>query len=336
MDRRWLILLSDLVRAAALGGAALLATWSAPPVVAAVGLLALLAFLSGSAEVVRDNTAQSVMPALVPASRLEAANGRLWSVEQVMNAFVGPPLAGMLFALAATAPFAAAALGYVLAAVLVWRMTLPPRAPVPRRHVLVEAREGWAFLRGQPMLLRLAVILGLINALSLMAFTVLVLFSQEVLGLSAAAHGALLTAGAAGGVAGGFAAPRVVGRLGAQGTLNLALACIPLPLLLLSLSGNVWVAALALFLETFVALLWNVVTVSYRQRIIPDALLGRVNSLYRFFGWGMMPLGALAAGWVVTWAEPDLGRTLALRLPILLAAAGLGGVWLYGRLRLRL
>ena len=53
---------------------------------------------------------------------------------------------------------------------------------------------------------------------------------------------------------------------------------------LLALAPSVPVVALALFLEMFAGLLWNVVTVSYRQRFIPDALLGRVNSIYRFFG----------------------------------------------------
>jgi MFS family permease len=39
-----------------------------------------------------------------------------------------------------------------------------------------------------------------------------------------------------------------------------------------------------------------VITVSLRQTIIPDELLGRVNSVYRFLGWGSMPIGALAGG----------------------------------------
>lgn len=335
-DRRRLILRADWLRAGALAGAALLA--AAPPSGAAlaIGLLAALAFATGAAEVVRDNAAQTVLPALVPEPRLEAANGRLWTVEHVMGAFVGPPLAGFLFALAVPAPFAGAALAFALAALVVWRLPLPARAPHHRQGALTDAREGWQFMRRHPVILRLAVVLGCLNALSLMAFTVLVLFSQEILGLSATGHGILLTAGAAGGVTGGLIAPWIAARLGPQRTLNLALACMPLPLLVLGLSGNAIVAGAALFFETLVALLWNVVTVSYRQRAIPDDLLGRVNSLYRFFGWGMMPLGALAAGAVVDLAEPGLGRADALRLAILLSSLGLAAVWLFGRRRLTL
>ncbi len=41
---------------------------------------------------------------------------------------------------------------------------------------------------------------------------------------------------------------------------------------------------------------WNVVTVSLRQRIVPDRLLGRLNASYRLVAWGTMPLGAAAGG----------------------------------------
>ena len=102
------------------------------------------------------------------------------------------------------------------------------------------------------------------------------------------------------------------------------------------LTSNVWVVAAALFVEMFAGLLWNVVTVSYRQRLIPDDLLGRVNSIYRFFGWGLMPVGALLAGGVVALAEPDLGREAALRLPYVIAGCIAVILGIYGFLRLRL
>lgn len=68
-------------------------------------------------------------------------------------------------------------------------------------------------------------------------------------------------------------------------------------------------------------MLWNVVTVSYRQRLIPDDLLGRVNSVYRFFGWGAMPFGAMGAGALVAVMTPAVGRTNALHAPYLIGGA---------------
>jgi hypothetical protein len=114
----------------------------------------------------------------------------------------------------------------------------------------------------------------------------------------------------------------------------LALALMALPPLVIALTASPVLVALALFLETVAGMVWNIVTVSWRQRLIPDALLGRVNAIYRFFGWGMMPLGALFGGWVVALAEPGLGREMALHLPYLIACAGFAAMFLYGRRRL--
>jgi hypothetical protein len=91
---------------------------------------------------------------------------------------------------------------------------------------------------------------------------------------------------------------------------------------------------MAMFMAT--SMVWNVITVSWRQRRIPAELLGRVNSIYRFFGWGSMPLGAIAAGVLVSLIETEAGREMALRGPFILAAAGYFALLVYARLRLRL
>ena len=84
------------------------------------------------------------------------------------------------------------------------------------------------------------------------------------------------------------------------------------------------------------AMLWNVSTVSWRQRRIPSELLGRVNSIYRFFGWGSMPLGALAGGGLVALLENDLGREMAIRAPFLLAGLCCAALLVYAIFKLRL
>lgn len=302
-----------------------------------IGGLSALAFLMGTAEVFRDNAAQTALPSIVQKDRLEEANGQIWSVEQVMGQFVGPPLAGILIALTVPAPFLFEALGFALAAFAVWAIAFPTRGVLaPREGFWTEMHAGWTWIREHRVILQLALILGGLNAAHMAGFTVLVLYSQEVLGLGAFGHGMLLTAGAAGGVAGGLLCPWIAARLGSSRSLWLALALMPLPFLGLYLTSQFWVAVALMFLETFVAVLWNVVTVSFRQRVIPDALLGRVNSIYRFFGWGMMPLGALAGGWIMAIAEPSMGREDALRLVFLLCAGLFMALFAYGVARLRL
>ncbi|MBY6048502.1 MFS transporter [Vannielia litorea] len=335
-DRRALMVRADVLRVLLTMGIVALALrmpegGGALPVMALAGL----AFLLGSAEVVRDNAAQTFLPAVVEPGDLEAANGQLWSAEQVAGHFVGPPLAGLLIAWAVPAPFLLDAVTFALAAWLVWAISVPRRVAPTRRRLWEELGEGWRWLRGQALLFRLAVMLGLINFVHMASLTVLVLFSQEILGLSAAGHGVLLAVGAGGAVLGGVLGPRVSARFGATATVRLALCLMPLPFFMLGLGASPLLAGLALVLEAVAAMLWNIVTVSWRQRIIPDALLGRVNALYRFFGWGMMPLGALAGGALVALAEPGLGREMALRMPYVLGGAGMLALALYGIARLR-
>ncbi|MCP5088548.1 MAG: MFS transporter [Rhodobacteraceae bacterium] len=303
-----------------------------------IAALSAASFLLGAAEVLRDNAAQTVLPSIVDNSDLESANGQIWTIEQIMGSFVGPPLAGFLIAISVPVPFVFDALTFGFASLLLWSVTIksngPPVSLPP--GFWPQLREGVVWIWHHKLILRLAIMLGWLNLVSVMAVTVLVLFSQEILHLNAAGHGLLLTSGAAGGVAGGLLGPAITNRLGNQGALRFALALIPFPFLAIYLTESVFVVAAALFLEMFAALIWNLVTVSLRQRTIPENLLGRVNSIYRFFGWGLMPVGALLGGILVTLAEPAQGRAEALRLPYLIATMSMTIAFFYGVFVLRI
>ena len=168
---------------------------------------------------------------------------------------------------------------YALSAALIWMIALPPRKSTVSVRFLPALLEGLGWMRRNPLILRLAIMLGAINAVFIGGMTILVLYAQEVLALSASGYGVLLTFGAMGGVAGGLLAPALAARLGMRGSLLTALGIFVVVNLLLGLFGSPAVAGLALFLEAAAGMLWNVVTVSYRQRLIPDDLLGRVNSV---------------------------------------------------------
>ena len=95
-----------------------------------------------------------------------------------------------------------------------------------------------------------------------------------------------------------------------------------------------WLAFLMAVIGTFTSILWNVITVSLRQTIIPDHLLGRVNSVYRFFGWGMMPIGSLVGGAVVAAGTSWVSRSQGLRWPFFVVAAGHVALLIYALPRL--
>ena len=332
-DRRKLIARADLVRAGIAVAILMLALGSHHP--GEIWVLAGLAFLLGSAEVLRDNAAQTILPEIVAHDDLEAANGQLWSTEQLTGQFIGPPLAGVLIAIGIGVPFGLDVALLVLAAGLSWLITLKPQIHVPASFGKALA-QGIRFMRGDKLLLRLAVVLGIANFLAISTITIQVLFAQEVLGLSAASYGLVLSIAAAGAITGSLLAPRITRALGTQNCLLLSIATWGAGYALIGLCTNGVVMALALFAVMAAAMVWNVITVSWRQRRIPSELLGRVNSIYRFFGWGSMPLGALFGGATVAMLEGGLGRELALRIPFLFAGGACLLLLIYAAFRLRL
>ncbi|MEM8620156.1 MAG: MFS transporter [Actinomycetota bacterium] len=292
----------------------------------ALYLIVLLAtLLLGTAEVLYDNSAQTFMPSIVHKDQLQKANGRLWSLEQVANTFAGPPLAALLLAIAFSLPFwvdaATFAIGAALIATIRPRRTAATADDTQRAPWRAELREGVSWLWQHDLLRPLAITLGLLNMLGTMSMATLVLFGQEVLGTTPTEFAILSTGGAVGGVVGGWTASAISARIGPGASLTITLlggGAVTFATGLLTWWPAVWVM-FALYMLT--AVLWNVITVSLRQTIIPDRLLGRVNSVYRFFGWGMMPIGALLGGAIVAITEPLSDRGLALRMPWFVAGA---------------
>ena len=330
-DRRRLIVTADCVRAGAFAAMAVaLAVHGPLPDIPRTGisvpwllaLLAAVALISGGAEVVRDNAAQTMMPALVPHDRLEHANGRLWSVEMTTNLLAGPALGAALIGAAAALPFAANAVAYGAAAVLVARLPGAFRPPPRRRAWRAELSEAAGFLVSRPLLVALAAATGAWNFLHAGTHVALLLHAQENLGTSALAYSGLLAASAAGGIAGGWIAPGIVGRIGRVRTVRAALVASPLGFAAMALAPGYVTLALALASFEFAGIAWNTVSVATRQRLIPDAMLGRVSSLYRLLAWGAIPAGLAAAGWLIGRGETVVPRGDALLWPFWVAAGG--------------
>jgi MFS family permease len=290
--------------------------------------------LLGMAEVLRDNCAQTLMPSVVEPDQLERANARLGSAELVANALVGPPLGALMLGVAFALPVFFDAASFALSALMVSLIpgvfraasttsttaeaaTATDAGPVGAGGRAtawhVELREGVGWLWRHPLLRPMAVTLGLLNGSAMIGGATLVLFSQEVLGTSSTEFALLGMGGALGGVAGGYATPRIVARIGPGACLALVLGVGGTTAIITGFVSHWGLAVAFWFVESFVALLWNTITVSLRQRIIPDALLGRVNSVYRFFAWGMMPVGAVVGGLVVTVVTHVASREAGLR-----------------------
>lgn len=296
LDRRRLMLIANVTRAAL------------PALLAAVILLDLgsiwalyvAALLVGVAETVYDTSAQSIMPQVVQRDQLSRANGRLYAVELTTNQFVGPPLGGFLVAAGVIGGFVVPAALWLAAVGALFLVRGTFRIEREQKTTLrSDIAEGMRFLYNQKILRTLAVMTGTFNFASSAAFALFVLFAvgpSSAMQLSEVGFGILLTTSALGAFVGSFLAEWAERKLGRSKSLALTILGGSFFVGAPALTDNAYILGSVFFVGGALVMLWNVITVSLRQRITPNRLLGRVNSAYRLLAWGTMPLGAAAGG----------------------------------------
>lgn len=258
-------------------------------------------FLLGMAETLVDNSALAVLPALVPRSELEKANGHLFATYTAVNEFVGPPVGSSLFAGLTTLPFLVTSVSYGLAALPAFFLTgrftpASDSAGLTWGQLWHDIHEGLRWFLAHRILRTLGMMAGVVNFFYAATISVFVLFAQDILGLNEVQYGLVLATGAIGGIAGGLAAKRMVGQAGAGWTIFLTNLLPGLAYLTIALTRNAYVVGAMFAVMSFAAMVGNVVLITLRQTIIPDGLLGRVTSAYRLLGLGALPLGAFAGG----------------------------------------
>ena len=281
--------------------------------------LILTSFLFGLAEVLRDNSAQTLMPSVVAEENLEKANGRMWSAESLTNSFIGPPLGSLLIGVSIFIPFFFDAVSFFVAVALIASIggSFRPITEKPREKINFksEIKEGFRWLWAHPLLRPMAIILGFMNGVGSMVGATYILFAQEVLKTSVFIFAVLGMAAAVGGIIGGLLAPKISELFGSGPSLWMALILAPLGTAIIGFTSAWQVVWVVTVFQTISAILWNTITVSLRQSIIPSHLLGRVNSVYRFFAWGSIPIGMFLGGGLVAVGQLFLSREMALRTP---------------------
>jgi len=306
LRRRPVLVAADLVRAALV---------STIPVAAAIGLLGLpqlyvVAFTVGLATVMFDVAHMSYVPFLAGRDQLIAGNARLEAVD--FSAFTAGPAAGGLLVQLVAAPGAlvADAVSYLLSALLLG--TIRAREPAPAvaaaERIHTAIRAGVRLVVRHPEL-RTVMITGAMLMLAETAWTAIQpVFLIRKLGLTPAVYGALLAAGAAGGLAGALGASRIANRFGTPRVMRLALATTTPFILVMPFARAGWPIALyavGAFVSWFGSAVFNITQMSLRQNLCPPPMLGRMNATMRFAMWGSMPLGGLIGG--------ALGQLLGVR-----------------------
>lgn len=259
-----------------------------------------VALALGVTETLASTAATALVPVLVPPGRLERANVWLVGAQQVIEVIV-PPLSGAVTALGLALAVGLGGVGYMVAlvALLSLRGAFRPARPT-KHHLTADILEGVRFLWQQPVLRAIGVMAAVINACWTAWLAVIVLYAiaPGPMHLTAFQYGLLLTGSGLGGMIGTALVRPVQRWLGRRWLIGLNILGIGLLFLASALTINAWLIGAAIVIGSMGGPMWAIEAVSLQQRIVPEALQGRVTASYHFLGLGAEAIGPLVGGFI--------------------------------------
>lgn len=293
-DRRRLVIVVDSARTLVL--VALTTTILTGHATIAVVLAAL--FVLGTAEVFADNASNTILPMLVRRQDLVVGNQRLQAGFVVVNQLAGPPIGAALFAIGAAVPFGSQAALVALAVGLVSKVALPPhgREPGSGGRVRHEIAEGFRWTARHPAVRTLVLTIFTFNITFGAAWSVLVLYATQRLGLDAVGFGLITTVMAGGGLLGIVSYGWLTRHLSLGQLMRIGLIIETLTHLGLAITRSAWVAMPIFFVFGTHAFVWGTTSTTVRQRAVPTHLQGRVGSVNLVGVTGGLVVGSLVGG----------------------------------------
>ncbi|EXG81883.1 MFS transporter [Cryptosporangium arvum] len=291
-DRRRIVVLADGSRAVVL---AVLVVALATDRLGVAGALLALGLLA-TAEVFADNTTATLTPMVVSSDDLVLANARLQVGLITLNQLAGPPLGAALFVAGQVWPFVTQAV-LVAAGVLLIRRIRPvaPEAR-PRSTARREIREGVAWTVRHAAVRTLALTILIFNVTFGAAWSVLVLYAQDRLGLGAIGFGLITAVSAVGGLLGSVLYGPITARVSLGNVMRVGLVIETLTHLGLATTTSPLVALPIFFVFGAHAFIWGTTSTTVRQRAVPTHLQGRVGSVYTIGLYGGLVVGAAVGG----------------------------------------
>jgi MFS family permease len=312
-DRRRMVVFVNLGRAVVL--AALVATIVSGTVNIVVVLGAL--FVLGTAETFADSASSTLVPNLVAREDLGIANARMQGAFLLTNQLLAPSIGAFMFAAGMALPFATNAACFALGALLVSRVATSTRKELRERSSFrAEMAEGIRWLVAHPPMRTLALTILTFNVTFGAAWSVLVLYARERLGMNEVGFGLLTTAVAVGGVVGILSYGRLERRFSLADIMRVGLLIETGTHLSLALTTSPAIALATLVVFGAHAFVWGTTSTVVRQRAVPDELLGRVTGVYRVAIVGGMVVGTPLGGL--------LAKTFGITAPFWFAFAGSG------------
>jgi predicted MFS family arabinose efflux permease len=295
VDRRRILLSSQLFQ---MGMAVLLGLLFALDRLGMAAIV-LIALFTGLVQSQSAPTYQAVITSLVPRERIANAVA-LNSLQFNLSRAIGPVVAGLLLAqLGAGACFAANAVSFVGVIVALWTIEFPPPLPSGGEGLRSSLRAGLAHVRRDPLLLSATVLAFTASFLSFPLITYLPVLAGDVLRTGASGYSLLLTSIGTGAIAGAIGAAHR-GKASGRGRLTLAGFAL-FGVFAAGASLSRWQPlSMALLVGAGFCLTTSFSTLnSLVQEMAPDALRGRVLSIFGLAFRGGSPVGSLLAGALV-------------------------------------
>jgi MFS family permease len=293
-DRRRIVAGVNLVRALVL----IVLTVMIMTSVVNIAIVLVTLFVLGTAETFADAASSTLIPSLVAREDLGVANARQQGAVLLLNQLVTPPIGAFLFAIGVWLPFGANAAAFALGAILVSRVaasTRAIRADEPS-HLRREIAEGIRWLVHHPPMRTLALTILLFNVTYGAAWSVLVLYARQRLGMDAVGFGLMTAAIAVGGILGTVAYGSLERRFSLADLMRVGLLIETGTHLILALTTSAQIALATLVVFGAHAFVWGTTSTVVRQRAVPDALMGRVGSVYRIAIMGGIVIGTPIGG----------------------------------------
>ena len=242
-----------------------------------------VSFIEGTFAIIFGLAETSALPQVVPKEQLPSAIAQQ-QAQYAVGALVGPPLGGVLYGVSHLLPFLADAASYAFSACSLRfiRTAFGGRGRAVQRSLRAEIGEGIVWLWRQPLVRYMAFLTGGLNFTAGIDLVIIVLAQRQ--GASPATIGLLFAVAGVGGILGALLAPRVQRRFSFG---QVIIGCCWLTVVFFALfaaASSIVVVAVILTTYFFVAPAYDTVQYSYRLALIPDALQGRVNSVFRLIG----------------------------------------------------
>jgi MFS family permease len=294
-NRKRVMLVADAGRALALGSIALGLAFDR----LTLAQIAVVAFVEGSLFVFFQLSEGAALPHVVTKEQLPTALAQNQAREQGAD-LAGQPLGGFLFGIGHVVPFVFDAVSYAVSFVtlLFVRPTFQEERPTSQTRLRAEVAEGIAWLWRSPLIRAVVLLIGVSN-FAFSALTLVMIVRARQLGASPSLIGAMFAFLGLGAIVGAVIAPWVQRRVAAPIVIIGALWLYAVGIAVLALASN------ALLLGALASVMWiggppfNVVVGSYRYALVPDRLQARTASAARLVAWGPIPLGSLAAGFLL-------------------------------------